>query len=351
MKIAHFKTRDSSFERKDQEILERHFQVHNHRIRTETPAVYVLALFRLLFFMLRAGWRYDAYYIRFADWHTAILAFFKRLYRKKLFVVIGGFDVAAIPGLRYGGHLRKSRSLLIKYTMNHASCLLPNSESMIYYENDFIPGGRVYGGIRHFIPEPKAVIEVVTNGFDAGKYRRLPGTEKKALAITVAVIDRERTYRIKGIDRFIETARRLPDYDFLIVGIGKELLDRMQITLPENLKIREYTAQDELILLYSEARVYCTFSISEGMPNALCEAMLCECIPVGTRVTSIPEIIGDSGFVIDKPEIDLYVKAVDEAFRADPHLGQAARERIVNRYSLEQREQKLLSILFPILRA
>ena len=328
MKIAHFKTGDSSFVLKDQEILERHFEVHNHRIRNDSVPAYVLALLKLLGFMLVSGWRYEAYFVRFADWHTAILAFFRQLYRKKLFVVIGGFDVAAIPQLGYGAHLVKSRSRCIKYTLDHATCLLPNSNSMVRYENNFIPGGPVSGGIRHFMARPGADIQVVYNGFDHQKFRHLPGVVKRPLALTVALIDRERTFHLKGIGPFIETARRLPGYDFLIVGIRAGLLQEMKIHIPKNLHTLDFAGQEELIRLYSEARVYCTFSISEGMPNALCEAMLCECIPVGTRVTSIPEIIGDCGFVVDEPETERYVTKVEEAFGAGPEAGKAARERI-----------------------
>ncbi len=345
MRIAHFKTKNSSFVIRDQVILERHHTVHNYLIRTDTPLVYGRALIKLLFFLLTSGRKYDVYYIRFADWHTALLCLFGRLYRKKLYVVIGGFDVASIPELNYGGHTRWIRSRLIKYTLNHATCLLPNSESMVYYENTFIPGGKVMGGIRHFVPQPKAKIEVVYNGFEPDTYKKLPGTEKRPLAMTVAIIDQERTFYIKGIDRFIETAHRLPSYDFLIVGIPKSFLEKRGEPLPENLNTMEYADPGELIRLYSEASVYCTFSIVEGMPNALCEAMLCECIPVGTRVTSIPEIIGDTGFIIDEPVIEHYVRNVQNAFQADPQLGKAARQRIIHRYSLKKREEKLLSVL------
>ena len=345
MRILHFSIYDSTFIRTDREILERHFQTRNYRINTTSPAAYFFALVRLTFFLLLNGRGFDAYYIRFADWHSAIIAFFGRLYRRKFYMVIGGFDVASIPQLNYGAHRDPLRSRMVKYALKHAFCLLPNSPSMIYYENRFIREKVTYGGIRHFIPGIRTRIEVVPNGFDHKRFRPLPGIGKQKMAMTVAVIDGQRAFRIKGIDRFIETARQLPGYEFLIVGISAGFLDRINIPIPANLRTMEYTPTEELIRLYSGASVFCLFSLSEGSPNVLCEAMLCECIPVGTDVTSIPGIIGDTGFVVRQNIQRAYTENVRMAFDADQNMGKAARRRITENYNLEQREQKIISLL------
>lgn len=345
MTILHFKIKDSTFILIDQSILERHFRIRNYPVDISSPGAYFLALVKLAFFLLWNGKRYEVCYTRFADWHTAIIAFFSRLYRKKFYMVIGGFDVAAIEAFRYGAHRNRFRSRAVRYSMKNATCLLPNSQSMVYYENQFIPGGPVRGGIRHFVPDIRTRIEVVHNGFDSNRFMCRSGIEKRNMAMTVAVIDRERTFYMKGMDRFIETARQFPGYEFLVVGISRNLLDRMGIVPPGNLRTLEYTATEELIRLYSEARVFCLFSLSEGSPNALCEAMLCECIPVGTDVTSIPEIIGETGFVIRQNIREAYTECVKMAFEADRMLGRDARRRISENYSLVQREKKLVSIL------
>ena len=345
MKIVHFKIRESTFILRDQEILERNFHTRNYHIDTSSQLTYFLALAKLLLFLLFVGWRYDAYYIRFADWHTALLAFFKRLYRKKLFIVVGGYDVAAVKRFNYGAHLNSLQSSFIRYSLNHATCLLPNSESMVYYENRFIQDEIIYGGIRHFAPDTKSRISVVPNGFDSHRFNRLPEIGKRDLAMTVAVLKHEKNYYMKGIDRYIQTAKQLPSFEFLIVGISKEFLNQMEPDLPANLNTVEFASTNELIRLYSEAKVFCLFSLSEGMPNALCEAMLCECIPVGTKVTSIPEIIGETGYVIHTQEQKEYTDNVRMAFNADQQLGKAARQSIVTRYPLGLREEKIVSIL------
>jgi len=345
MRIVHFKIRESTFVLRDQEILERNFHTRNYRINTNSQGAYFLALVKLFFFLLLSGWRYDAYYIRFADWHTALLAFFKRIYRKKLFIVVGGYDVAAIKPFHYGAHRNPIQSRFIRYSMNHATCLLPNSESMIHYENRFIKDGPFYGGIKHFAPETASRIAVVPNGFDSNRFQRHPDVVRRDLAITVAVVHHEKNFYMKGLNRFIQTARELPDFEFLIVGISNEFVRRLEPDPPPNLKTVAAASTDELVKYYSESKVFCLFSLSEGMPNTLCEAMLCECIPVGTEVTSIPEIIGDTGFIIRENDQPEFTRQVELAFRNDQQLGTAARQRIASSYSLELREEKIVSIL------
>lgn len=345
MRIVHFKIRESTFILRDQELLERHFKTRNYRINTASRVAYFFALIKLLFFLLFTGWRYDAFYIRFADWHTALIALFKRLYRKKLYIVVGGYDVAAIRRFNYGAHRNSIQSRFIRYSLNHATCLFPNSDSMVYYENRFIQDEPIYGGIKYFAPETRARIIVVHNGFDSLRFKMQPETVKREMAITVAVVNQEKTYYMKGLDRYIQTARALPGYGFLIVGISNGLLSRLEPDLPANLKTMPPVSTEELIRLYSESKVFCLFSLSEGMPNTLCEAMLCECIPVGTEVTSIPEIIGDTGFIVHSPEPSEFVDKVKMAFHADPRLGLSARQRIASMYSPGMREEKIISIL------
>ncbi len=54
---------------------------------------------------------------------------------------------------------------------------------------------------------------------------------------------------------------------------------------------------------YNKSQFYIQLSIFEGFSVALCEAMLCGCIPIGSSVNVIPEIIGDSGFIFHKKDI------------------------------------------------
>jgi len=87
--------------------------------------------------------------------------------------------------------------------------------------------------------------------------------------------------------------------------------------------------------------------LAEGFPNALCEAMLCECIPIGSSVFSIPEIIGDTGYVLQERSPAGLVKLLQQIIDhpVDPTAGLKARQRIMDNYPLEKRKIALQGLI------
>ena len=81
----------------------------------------------------------------------------------------------------------------------------------------------------------------------------------------------------------------------------------------------------------------------EGLPNAVAEAMLAECVPVATPVCGIPTLVGDCGFYV--PVGDPTASAVAIRAAAQAELGPRARLRIVNGFSMRRREQALTSVI------
>jgi glycosyltransferase involved in cell wall biosynthesis len=97
--------------------------------------------------------------------------------------------------------------------------------------------------------------------------------------------------------------------------------------------------------ILSEHRFYLQLSATEGFPNALAEAMLCACVPIGSAVAAIPLMIGQTGYVLPKKDLHALVSLLKTA-EADylPAKGVGARERIQTYFPLAEREKRLLAL-------
>lgn len=67
---------------------------------------------------------------------------------------------------------------------------------------------------------------------------------------------------------------------------------------------------------------------------ALCETMLCECTPVGTKYCGIPTAIGDNGFYASYGDEKATAEAIKKALNAPDEAGKKARERIKKMFLL-----------------
>jgi glycosyltransferase involved in cell wall biosynthesis len=284
----------------------------------------VFGQLRLLFWLIWHIPNSYAVYVWFADYHSFLPVFFARLWKKRSFVVEGGYDTVAMPEINYGSHINPLRSKMSTYAMKHASLNLPVSEALA-------------DEIRDMIPEAK--VEHVYTGYDTGVFKA--DGEKETMVLTVANGDSEQRIRLKGIDIFVETARRLPQYRFVIIGLLEKARDNLG-DLPANVDLYPPMPQNVLITYYHKAKVYAQFSMREGLPNVVCEAMACECVPVGFSNGGIPIAIGDAGFVTRTNTVEAAVEAVKKAMAASPELGKAARQRIIDTFPHELREEKLL---------
>jgi glycosyltransferase involved in cell wall biosynthesis len=94
--------------------------------------------------------------------------------------------------------------------------------------------------------------------------------------------------------------------------------------------------------------VYAQFSITEGLPNVVCEAMLAGCIPVGSNVGGIPELIETTGILINERSPEIAKKAILDAYNLyenDNSFGLQCRKYIVEKCNKSKRINELESIL------
>ena len=167
-----------------------------------------------------------------------------------------------------------------------------------------------------------------------------PAGPKEAVALTVGKIGKDGTRR-KGIDVFMKASRFLPDVDFIwIGGPVDESTAELRALGGDNVVSMGSIPFSELLSIFQKAKVYCQLSLHEGLPAALCEAMLCGCVPVGTNLCGIPVAIGDTGFIVPVSDPKAAAAAIRKALESDK--GPKARERIRTLFPIERRETELV---------
>lgn len=348
MTILYVKPSDSTFVRIDEEILVKNFSTLVFRVDYRNSFSLLVSLLRLSAYLTWNIRKYQIVYTRFADYHSGVLALFCKLFRKKLMVVLGGYDVYYLPAFRYGVYAKPVRGWFARRALYGASYLLPNSPALVYEVNSYATDPPTEAGIKRFSPDTRANIQVVPNGFKTALWKPAEEGKRDRTILSVAIIHDHATFKIKGAEYFIGLARSMPDERFVYVGLSPVFAKELELELPANLKLVEAVPPDELLAYYQESKVFCIFSLTEGMPNALCEAMLCGCVPVGSNVSIIPEIIGDTGFIVLHKEVSEMKEAVLKAINFPEQNRRNARERILQHYSYEKRESELVSLIQSI---
>jgi len=88
--------------------------------------------------------------------------------------------------------------------------------------------------------------------------------------------------------------------------------------------------------------------MSEGFPNALCEAMLSGCIPIVSSVGGMTMIVKDCGIILEKKSILDLTNSVKKLMKDDKEidiLSKESRKRIAEKFTIEQREDKLIKLI------
>jgi len=319
----------SSFVKTDYEILSKRYNVTKYQFNSSKKLFkMIFEQLKLKIFLLLNIWKCDFMYCWFADYHSFLPILFGKIIGKKTFLVLGGYDVTYIPDLEYGSFSNPLRKFCAKYSIKYATLNLSVSDNI---KRDALE--RV----------PKANIQNIYTGYSKDKFLS-NNIKKENVVLSVGSGDTLQRIKIKGIDFFIEVARKMPNYKFIVVGVGENAL-RFLNNVPINVEMIGKIEQEKLIEYYQKTKVYAQFSMREGLPNAICESMLCECIPVGFNNGGIPIAIGDAGFIIDEMDIDIAATSIKNAFIADVDLGKMARKRIIEKFSLEKREEMIFDVI------
>lgn len=281
-------------------------------------------------------------FVHFGGYWSFFPALLGKIFQKPVYIVLHGTDCASIPQLNYGS----LRIPLLKWCCNKsyewATLLLPVSESLVKSENNFLANGKpLANGFLYHFPNLKTPFKVIYNGFDENFWKQQKEEDRQEKTY-ISVLSSSQ-FTLKGGDLIVELARRLKDCHFTIAGMESP----NGLSIPSNLRFLGNVAQGKLKSEFYRHSYYFQLSSFEGFGCALCEAMLCGCIPIVSKVNILPEIVGDSGEIIPKRDLNILEKAVKRrmSFSLSNHEHELVRQRVIENYSLNTRKNQLFSIL------
>ncbi|WP_017654031.1 glycosyltransferase family 4 protein [Fortiea contorta] len=157
----------------------------------------------------------------------------------------------------------------------------------------------------------------------------------------------------------LTTVRQQRPACLLIIGevrVSQEsIFQQYKTQQPENAHrviVTGHLAHPELVAEYLQlCDIYLQPSLWEGMPNALLEAMACGCCCIASDAGGIPEVIlhGENGFILGRSQLHRLGEAVLECLamsaEAKNLVKQAARDRILSQYSIDQEKLQLHALI------
>jgi glycosyltransferase involved in cell wall biosynthesis len=318
----------SSFVKADFEILSSFASVTKYQFKPEKGIFRTgIELLKEFIYLIFNIFKFDSVFIWFGDYHSLLPVLFSKIFRKKSFVVIGGYDVSTLSEYGYGSFSNPVRAFFTRHTFKLVDICFPVAEALRQ---------------KLLLINPIAKAETIATVVDPRRFDFAEYERSKSI-ITISGTENHQRLMVKGLDRFRELATLLPEFEFTIIGVAEVAKSYFE-PLPANLTLLPLQQFEKLTQYYQTASFYAQLSRSEGLPNALCEAMQCGCIPVGTNVGDIQITIGNTGIAIDdwKPEILVeFIRLNHNNFQ----LRDCARERIKNLYDPGKRVQRFKQIL------
>ncbi len=323
-KILFIYQKEWSFVRTDLEILSAKYHLTRYQFKPVKGLIRTaFEMLKQILFLLFNIWKFDSVFIWFADYHSFLPVLFAKLTGKRSYVVIGGYDICRIKSLNYGVFITKFRGFFASQSMKMCTCNLTVSNYVDRKVKWIFPKAKtqlIYNSVR------------LANDVTEGK--------KKDIILTVGQIDNIQTFLRKGIDTFIEVAKLLPEYKFIVVGIDPGKFQHYLSNISDNIIFYQRVQQNELIKFYADAKIYAQFSRMDTFCLTLAEAMLFECIPVITNEGGMPEVAGTTGAIV-KRDSDLISKVIRNKI-VMCNSSKNAKDRIHENFTIDIREKKIL---------
>ena len=274
--------------------------------------------------------------------------------KKPLIVTCHGYDILFEPTIKYGVRLSRRINSIVHKVLNSADAILTASKATfneckkIVSDTDkiyLIPNGV---DVEKFNPH--------INGFNIRRKHRIEGYTV-VFTLRGHVPKNGLEYLIKAVPRVLSEKKNVI---FVIGGDGP--LRRYHERLATKLNVKEkiiFTGiipQNLVPYYYAMSDIVVVPSLQEAFGLVVTEAMACGKPVIGTRVGGIPDQIidGYNGFLVKprSPEeiAEKIIYLVDNPDEAR-HMGMNGRRIVEERFNIEKRVEKIISIYEEVLSA
>lgn len=277
----------------DEDILRNHYTItamngNNRKLKIWDVPVF---LFSLIYRIVSV----QIVYAVFADFRTFCAALIGRILKKKLVVVIGGYEVATVPEFNYGELLTAWGRFKVGYILKSASVIIAPSCFSAKEVGDF--SGRQDIQVIH--PALKVEIPLQSKPRDT-----------QVVMIASAIARYYPVYRMKGIETFVEASRYLPEYKFKLIGDYETAIKEKLLQINPAMSFLGMLSHEKVLEILRTSKVYCQLSYRESFGMAVVEAIAAGCIPVLCSGGALEEITRDYGIYVPFGDPEATVSAI-----------------------------------------
>lgn len=240
----------------------------------------------------------------------------------------------------------KLRMLAYRMTDKLASISTNVSQEAV---DEFIAKGAVKQGRMLAIPNGIDVNIFSYDGHTRDVIRNALGINNKKMILAVGRVDTQKDYPnlLQAIQLL---AQQRDDFKVFIVGDGplKAELNLLVKTLNIGDFVEFLGIRRDVPALMSAADLFILPSAWEGFGLVVAEAMACERVVVATDCGGVKEVVGSNGFLVQPKNSTLLADSLSSALSLSElersEIGAAARQRVVDRFSLDANVDSFLRL-------
>lgn len=185
--------------------------------------------------------------------------------------------------------------------------------------------------LRHLIEQQFAgsipPLTQIANGIEPERFTG----QRKESRILVAT----RLFERKGVQHVIEALAAIPDHnhELEVAGDGPQraALEGQAHDRGVSARFHGWLPREALDRLYERSRIFVLASLSDNFPVSLLEAMAAGCAVITTRAGGCPEVVGDTGLVVEPGDVQGLQEAMTRLIRQPAfaeELGGRAAKRV-----------------------